>query len=83
VRDIFAGNEVYIPIPLGDSGTHRSLSDSNALIQEPRVLIPRILHPRIICYHCHEDITETAQFDAEIEGHPVKVCEDCHQPHQI
>jgi len=77
VRDIFAR---YTPMPPGDMDTHRSLSDSNALIQEPRVLTPRIDDGRNYCYHCLEDITEKAQFDAEVDGHPVKICEDCHNP---
>ena len=82
VRDIFARDEVYTPPPPGDSSAHRSLSSSNARIHESRGPNPRIQNARVICYHCRENITETAQFDAEVDGHPVKICANCHQPQE-
>lgn len=79
VRDIFAGNEVYTPIPPGDSSAHRSLSDSNAQNQILRDSNAQNQEVRVICYDCRQELDNLPQFQIERHGGTITLCADCHE----
>jgi len=82
VRDIFASNDVYDPVPPEFSRAHRSLSDSNAQNGEVRGLNTQNGEVRVICYDCRQGLDNLPSFTVERDSGTITLCADCHEDEQ-